>query len=304
MKGTPLRFEQPDFHLLRVFLTVVECGSFRAAQSRLGCRASTVSMNMKKLETKLGFSLCQRGRAGLVLTPSGELVLDAARRLVTASNEYGLAVTRARGRAFGEVKLCLCDVLRSDENFSLSDIIGHFIEVNPNLHLSVDVLAPTEIERHVLDGHYDIGIAPSFHSYDGLVYEPLIPESHLLVCWLGHPYFASDAEVVNKGLASTPSLLRSYLTAASRRSIPFSGQVAAQVNSIEASLLLIRTGRYVGYLPEQIAKPYIHAGVMREVSPEARYVSTVFTIYKKSHLSPHVRALVGRIMKLQNNVAA
>jgi hypothetical protein len=40
-----MHFEQPNFHLLRVFLTVANCGSFRAAQTKLGCRASTIGIS-------------------------------------------------------------------------------------------------------------------------------------------------------------------------------------------------------------------------------------------------------------------
>ncbi|MBO1325572.1 LysR family transcriptional regulator [Acetobacter sp. TBRC 12305] len=296
-----MRFEQPDLHLLRVLLTVVECGSFRAAQSHLGCRASAISMNIKKLETRLGFSVCQRGRSGLRLTPRGEVVVEAARRFVGAANDYNVAIARARERAFGEVKICVCDALQSSSSFSLSAILDTYVKTYPSIQLSVDILDPTEIERRVLDSGYDIGIAPSFHSFDGLLYDPLMGETNILVCAKGHRLFDKTMECSLEELTDVPSLFRDYLTQTSRKSIPFRGRITAHVNSIEAAMLLIRSGAYVGYLPEHVARSLIAKGELRELTSEARYTSTISAIYKKNHLSVEIRRLISCIVSATRN---
>lgn len=46
-----------DLQLLRLFVTVVESGGFSAAQGELGVGQSTISTQMAKLETRLGFRL-------------------------------------------------------------------------------------------------------------------------------------------------------------------------------------------------------------------------------------------------------
>ncbi|KFC50427.1 LysR family transcriptional regulator, partial [Halomonas sp. SUBG004] len=54
-----------DIRLVRIFLkTVVECGGFTAAETTLGISRSAISQHMSDLESRLGFSLCQRGRGG------------------------------------------------------------------------------------------------------------------------------------------------------------------------------------------------------------------------------------------------
>ena len=53
-----------DLRLLRVFKSVVECGGMAAAELELNIGISTVSRHIKDLETRLGLSLCRRGRAG------------------------------------------------------------------------------------------------------------------------------------------------------------------------------------------------------------------------------------------------
>lgn len=57
-----------DIRLVRIFKTVVECGGFTAAETTLGISRSAISQHMSDLESRLGFSLCQRGRGGFSLT--------------------------------------------------------------------------------------------------------------------------------------------------------------------------------------------------------------------------------------------
>jgi DNA-binding transcriptional LysR family regulator len=53
----------PTLEQLRVFLTVVEAGSFTAAAKRLGRAVSAVSYTIGNLEQQLGFSLFDASRA-------------------------------------------------------------------------------------------------------------------------------------------------------------------------------------------------------------------------------------------------
>lgn len=52
----------------KVFLTVVESGSFTKAEEKLGLTQSGVSHNIVKLVSELGIVLLRRNRNGLSLT--------------------------------------------------------------------------------------------------------------------------------------------------------------------------------------------------------------------------------------------
>ncbi len=73
-----------DIRLLRIFKTIVECGSFSAAESTLGLSRSAISLHMGDLEKRLGMRLCQRGRAGFALTDEGREVYRATQTLLAA----------------------------------------------------------------------------------------------------------------------------------------------------------------------------------------------------------------------------
>ncbi len=75
------QFHDLDLQLLRLFVSVVECGGFSAAQGELGLSQSSISQQMAKLETRLGYRLCSRGKVGFKITPKGEQLLIATRAL-------------------------------------------------------------------------------------------------------------------------------------------------------------------------------------------------------------------------------
>ncbi|CAB3766927.1 LysR substrate-binding domain-containing protein [Paraburkholderia humisilvae] len=71
-----------DLDLLRAFITVAEVGSFTAAADVVGRSQSAVSQKVLRLEEFLGLRLMERTSRSLSITPDGERVLVAGRRLL------------------------------------------------------------------------------------------------------------------------------------------------------------------------------------------------------------------------------
>ncbi|WP_150638903.1 LysR family transcriptional regulator, partial [Pseudomonas fluorescens] len=100
-----------DLHLLRLFVSVVECGGFSAAQGELGLSQSSISQQMAKLETRLGYRLCSRGKGGFKVTPKGERLLTATRGLFESIEAFRHQSNGVAGRLIGEVRLGLSEAL-------------------------------------------------------------------------------------------------------------------------------------------------------------------------------------------------
>jgi DNA-binding transcriptional LysR family regulator len=71
-----------DLDLLRAFITVAEVGSFTAAADAVGRSQSAVSQKVLRLEEMLGMRVFERTSRSLSITPDGERVLVAGRRLL------------------------------------------------------------------------------------------------------------------------------------------------------------------------------------------------------------------------------
>lgn len=70
----------PDVKM-QTMLAVAECRNFTRAAEMLNMTQPAVSHHIKQLEDEMGFPLFIRSRAGLKLTPHGEIAVRYARRM-------------------------------------------------------------------------------------------------------------------------------------------------------------------------------------------------------------------------------
>ena len=82
-----------DLGALRSFVTVSEQGSLSRAAPQLSVSASGLSRRIYQLERKLGVTLLERSRPGVILTPAGEQILRQARKILAACDDL-LALAR------------------------------------------------------------------------------------------------------------------------------------------------------------------------------------------------------------------
>ncbi|MCL2343512.1 MAG: LysR family transcriptional regulator [Firmicutes bacterium] len=71
-----------DLNQLRIFLAVVNCGSFTRAAESLYISHSTTSRSVAALEEALGVRLLHRDNHSVRLTPAGELLYREGKQLL------------------------------------------------------------------------------------------------------------------------------------------------------------------------------------------------------------------------------
>jgi DNA-binding transcriptional LysR family regulator len=100
-----------NWDLVRIFLAVARTGSFRAAAAQLGMSANFLSKRISVLENAYKTPLMTRHVDGIRLTPEGEAVLDAAKRMEEASFSLDRALSRTTPALTGEVRLAVTEGL-------------------------------------------------------------------------------------------------------------------------------------------------------------------------------------------------
>ena len=85
-----------DLSQLRVFLAVVDCGSFSRAAEALYISRSTTSRSVAALEEAVGVRLLRRDNRSVRLTAAGETLYREGRQLLRQAETVEKAV-RARG---------------------------------------------------------------------------------------------------------------------------------------------------------------------------------------------------------------
>lgn len=76
-----------NYHHLRYFREVAKEGHLGRAASRLNVAQSALSIQIRQLEDRLGFTLFDRVSRSLVLTEAGRIALDHADRIFSAGDE-------------------------------------------------------------------------------------------------------------------------------------------------------------------------------------------------------------------------
>lgn len=286
-----------DIKRLRIFMTIVECGGFVQAQNELGLSASTISVRMSELEDKLDLRLCQRGRAGFFMTPEGEAVYKACQSLVVAHENFGSAISSAKGVISGELRLGVIDNVIFDPDLPVSDALAEFSEQSENLEISLYTMAPSDLQRAVLDQRLHLAIGVFYQKIQGLDYRTLCHERLVLYCGDRHELFHSSAEEIDLDrLEACHFVERTYGQTTSRLNKPLPLNISAYSSSLEATALLILSGKYIGFLPRYYANLWSEKGRMKAIKESQIYIDSEISI--ATHNNPQSDLATNKLQKL------
>ena len=187
-------FGTPTLNQIRVFLAVVQAGSFSAAARNLNRRQSVISYTIANLEDQLGgLTLFDRGTRRPMLTEAGAAILADARKLAAGADDLR---ARARGMIEGiepEVALAVDVMLPTDH---LVKVLSAFRRTYPLVTLRLYTESLGSVARLVLDGTCAIGASgPLLRRQEGLVTKPLGSVVITAVASPAHPLAQIDGLV-------------------------------------------------------------------------------------------------------------
>ncbi|WP_085603968.1 MULTISPECIES: LysR family transcriptional regulator [unclassified Pseudomonas] len=252
-----------DLQLLRLFLGVVESNGFSAAQGELGLSQSSISQQMAKLETRLGYRVCNRGKGGFSLTPKGEQLLIAARALFDSIETFRHQSNGVAGRLIGQVRLGLSEAVDQSVLQRVADAIRRFRERDESVRIELISAMPGEMERLLLQQRLDLAIGYFSQVQSAFDYRELFSETQHLYCAPGHPLFTNDAPD-DAALQACDRVDHPYRFL--RSDEPFQGKVcSARSEQVEGTLAFILSGKHLGYLPDHYARQWQDKGLLRPV---------------------------------------
>jgi DNA-binding transcriptional LysR family regulator len=142
-----------DLDQLQTFITIADTGSFTRAAEGVHRTQSAVSMQMRRLEERIGKPLFEKDGRTNRLTGEGERLLSYARRLMHLNRET-LAAFDDR-RLEGTIRIGTPDDYA--DRF-LPEIMARFARSNPRVELTV-VCEPTPgLVEHLRRGNLDIAL--------------------------------------------------------------------------------------------------------------------------------------------------
>lgn len=147
----------PTLDQLRIFLAIVDTGSFAAAGRRLNRAVSVISYGISNLEAQLGLTLFEReGTRRPLLTVAGRALLADVRSI-----SHGIDGLRAKVKGMldgleAEIGLAV-DVMLPSER--LGWVLRDFSRAFPTVQLRLHVEALGGVTAMVLDGQAIVGIS-------------------------------------------------------------------------------------------------------------------------------------------------
>lgn len=264
-----------DLKLFKVFRAVVEAGGFTAAQIELNISLAAISKQISDLEIRLGMRLCTRGREKFCLTEQGKIIYEASLDLFLALDNFRDRLGNVRGELLGDLNIAVIDNTVSDPGSPLVEALKALQIKAPKAKVRLNVAPLDEIEQGILKGRFAVGIVPVYSAKDDFQVIPLYDEMSELYCSSAHPFFSmTDESVDEKSLSHAEFVDHAYAVHTAKPKLMGTREVTAVATQVEAVAILIKTGRYLGYLPTHWARSYVERGEMRSIKKHEFAIAT------------------------------
>jgi LysR family transcriptional regulator, carnitine catabolism transcriptional activator len=155
-----------DLRRLRLFLAVVDHGTFTAAAEAELVAQPAVSLAVRELEAEVGAPLLVRSRHGAVLTAAGEALVPPARQALRDVEHAVAAVAAVTGLVTGRLDLATLPTLAADP---VAELVGRFRSAHPGV--TVRLGAPNDLDEladDVRSGQAELGITEAGSANEGL----------------------------------------------------------------------------------------------------------------------------------------
>ena len=257
-----------DLDQIHTFLTIADSGSFTRAAEEVHRTQSAVSMQMRRLEERIGKQLFAKDGRTNRLTEDGERLLAYARRLIRLNRETLAAFDDSSLE--GQIRIGTPDDYA--DRF-LPEIMGRFVRSNPRVELSVVCEPTTNLVDLIRRGQLDIALITQCEgSRSGEIVrrEPLlwvtsashaVHEEPVLPLAVGRPSCAWR-RVATESLTAQSREYRILFTSWSAQVV-----IAAVLGGLAVSILpecALRPGmRVLGEAEGFIPLPDVQIGIMR-----------------------------------------
>lgn len=138
-----------DWNQVRAFLATAQTGSLSGAAKVLRTTQPTVGRQVKALEVDLGVTLFERAGRGLVLTHSGQAILEEVRAMAEAAGRVGLVAAGRNEEIAGRVTISVSDIMAV---YVIPEIVAQLKERAPEIEVELVVTnALSDLTRREAD---------------------------------------------------------------------------------------------------------------------------------------------------------
>ncbi|AJR23609.1 LysR family transcriptional regulator [Sphingobium sp. YBL2] len=251
----------PTFDQLRIFLTIVDSGSFAAAGRRLNRAVSVISYGIANLEAQLGLMLFDReGTRKPQLTVAGRALLAEARSIADGVDGLRAKVKGLLDGLEAEVDLAV-DVMLPSER--LGRVLRAFAREFPTVQLRLHAEALGAITAMVLDRAAVVGISgPLSAGVEGIESRTAGAVAMVPVAAPDHPLGRMEAIAPGAGRDHIQLVLTDRSRFTEGRDYSVRSPKTWRLADLSAKHALLREGIGWGNMPLPMIEPDLVAGTL------------------------------------------
>ena len=249
---------------LIAFRTIARTLSFTKAADILGYAQSSITAQIKRLETALRVPLFERGPGRVRLTPFGERLLPYAERLIALTEEATVAMRADRSPA-GRLTIGAEEAFTT---YRLSGVVESFHHRHPEVKLSLRTFRTGSDYLESLSlGELDIVVLQRLHlPADDFHVTRLGREQMVLVAAADHPLRA-EPEITPLELDGVRMVIAQPGCPYARLlQAEFTDVVPLEFGTVEAVKRAVVNGYGVSVLPQVAVRDLVAAGELAELS--------------------------------------
>lgn len=282
-----------DFKQLNAFLAISRLQSFTKAAEALGYAQSSVTTQIKMLESELDVKLFERIGKNVTLTHEGKKLLPYAKKMLKLSNDIKNTVFN-RETPSGTLTIgaseSLC-VLR------LPEILKEYKKLYPEVEISLKFGSCADFRYFLTDNIIDVAFSLGVRiDSDEFISEVEIPEPMLFLAYPDHP-LVNKKLILPKDIENEPLILTE--TGCSYRAelenilanCDVKPNVALETGSVQAIKQFTMSGLGITLLPKVAVEDEINSGKLISLNwsgPKFGIISQVL-YHKDKWISPALR---------------
>lgn len=144
---------RPTILQLEYLVAVARTKNFRRAAEELYVSQPSLSSQIQKLETQLGIKLLERDRRRVLVTPTGERVVELAKEILTRCDELVGTAQGQFDKLHGELRLGIIPTIAP---YVLPKVLPHVRAAYPELRLMVREDQTERLLQQLRDGRLDL----------------------------------------------------------------------------------------------------------------------------------------------------
>lgn len=167
-----------DLRHIQYFVCLYEEGNVTRAARRLHVVQPALSMQIRRLEKRLGVDLFERTPRGVVPTPAAESMYRLYQPILLDLRNASQLMMELSGKVTGKIAI---GIIPSITNSVLADVLSRFGATYPDVEIRIDEAYSGTLIDWVAAGDLDIAIVNGTRRKSGISTHPLVEEELLLV---------------------------------------------------------------------------------------------------------------------------